>query len=253
MPPLPISSRISSWGKSCRTVSIGGGTKPASGALPPTELPIPALSRHSGQIPCGASAASGFWQPGHNRCVSMTLYLFLKQWQPKVTGRILPEKSSGRSARQDLQQVSQFAFDFFRRGDGARDFLAQDLAITLTQAVDGGFEGAFGQAELSGQKSIRLGVMFADQAGFEGFEEIGLAFGAAFGGEPLEHGFQQREGPAALKDLIGRGGVGRFLPVARLGGVELQGHEPGGPAALLGMGSIPLVGEEIPEGSEQKR
>ena len=148
--------------------------------------------------------------------------------------------------------MSQFAFDFFRRGDGARDFLPQDLAITLTQTVDGGFEGAFVQAELSGQKSIRLGVMFADQAGFEGFEEIGLAFGAAFGGEPLEHGFQQREGPAALKDLIGRGRVGRFLPVARLGGVELQGHEPGGPAALLGVGSIPLVGEKIPEGGEQK-
>src|ERR1039457_176108 len=76
MPPRPMSSRISSWGKSLAMVSTGGGTNPLS---PPPSLPEavpkPAFIRHSGQIPCGASAASGFPQLGHVRVVSINVFL----------------------------------------------------------------------------------------------------------------------------------------------------------------------------------
>jgi hypothetical protein len=76
MPPLPISSRTSSWGKSLAMASTVGGTKLPS--LPPSvpgAVPKPAFIRHSGQIPCGASAASGFLQLEHIRIVSINVFL----------------------------------------------------------------------------------------------------------------------------------------------------------------------------------
>src|ERR1017187_1407225 len=80
MPPLPISSRISSWGNTLAMASTGGGTKLA---FPPPSLPEavpkPAFIRHSGQIPFGESAPSAFPQLGHVRYVSITLYLAVSE------------------------------------------------------------------------------------------------------------------------------------------------------------------------------
>src|SRR6266496_4813789 len=81
MPPLPMSSRISSWGKSFLSSSTGGGTK--LDALPglPGSVPVlkPDLIRHSGHNPSGTLGGKVFWQLGQIRFVSInsvsTLYL----------------------------------------------------------------------------------------------------------------------------------------------------------------------------------
>src|ERR1035437_6809855 len=74
MPPLPMSSRISSCGKSLASSSTVGGMK--GGRLAPADsTPVgkPDLMRHSGQRPSGTSGASGFWQLGQMRSVSIMI------------------------------------------------------------------------------------------------------------------------------------------------------------------------------------
>src|SRR5664279_5591444 len=149
MPPRPISSRTSSWGKSLAMASTGGGTKPA---FPPPSLPEavpkPAFIRHSGQIPCGASAASDFPQLGHVRVVSITVYLPVSEGS---AGAMLQEKAwcvvRGAcywSTREHGEQVVHFLIHLAGISDGVGDFLPQQLAVTLAQAVDRHFDGALG-------------------------------------------------------------------------------------------------------------
>src|SRR5437867_843832 len=76
MPPLPMSSMISSCGKSLRISSTGGASNLEPPApVVPGSVPVtnPDLIRHSGQRPNGTSAANGLWQLGQVRSASITL------------------------------------------------------------------------------------------------------------------------------------------------------------------------------------
>jgi len=82
MPPRPMNSSTSSWGKNCASCSTVGGTKDLPRASPRAEsvvampistpLPSPAFMRHSGQSPWGAPAGTGRRQAGQIDSASIT-------------------------------------------------------------------------------------------------------------------------------------------------------------------------------------
>src|SRR5436309_5476633 len=55
--------------------------------------------------------------------------------------------ASFRLSREDVQQIPQLALHLVRCADGVGDFFAQQLAVALTQALDGFASGGFGQAQ----------------------------------------------------------------------------------------------------------
>src|SRR4051812_12353054 len=72
MPPIPIISRMSSCGKSFASSAGIGGSKPGprlEGVTTAVLVSKPAFIRHSGQMPCGASAGSAFPHPEHTLAV----------------------------------------------------------------------------------------------------------------------------------------------------------------------------------------
>ena len=51
------------------------------------------------------------------------------------------------SSVQHFSHVANLLFHLLRGGDCLRDFLVQNLAVTLTQALHGGFDGGFGRSQ----------------------------------------------------------------------------------------------------------
>src|SRR5262245_24560698 len=100
MPPLPISSRISSCGNNGCSSAMAGTLTPAERAVPgPVPVLNPDLIRHSGHRPIGASALRVLPQLGQVAFVTVVLHLLLRKPLAKVVARW--------SCRQDSKQMAQ--------------------------------------------------------------------------------------------------------------------------------------------------
>lgn len=69
-------------------------------------------------------------------------------------------------ARQNPNKVPEFIVDFGWGTDGLGDVLAEELAESFPQAVDGNLDGTFAHSEVA--RGVRLveGVGVADEPGF---------------------------------------------------------------------------------------
>src|SRR5688500_6040765 len=88
MPPRPISSRISSWGKRGASSSGVGGTKAEAFGLVESSVGKPAFNRHSWHKPVGALGARVFPQLGQRGVVFIFFYPLLLETRTKVTGNV---------------------------------------------------------------------------------------------------------------------------------------------------------------------
>ena len=65
-------------------------------------------------------------------------------------GAVRVESNYGLYARENFKEVSHFCFHFTGRIHRVGDFSAQQLAVTLAEAVDGHADRALGQVERHG-------------------------------------------------------------------------------------------------------
>src|SRR3954471_9708372 len=163
MPPWPRSSRISSCGKCCARSEGGGGGK----SLGPLDavgsgcVSSPALRRHCGQRPCGASEASFVPQP------AQTFSAFI--YVPTCYRRENWERLHSLIAKGG-EEVANLLLDLGRAGDGLGDFCAEHLAVAFAQAVHGYLEGRLSGAEGPGHFGIGRAVALAGKEHFHLFE-----------------------------------------------------------------------------------
>src|SRR5579871_3180878 len=194
MPPRPISSMISSWGKSLASSSTVGGVNAGRGDAPvsdSTPLGKPALSKHSGHRPIGAPTASGRWQLGQTRFESILAFQpVLRKRGGKVT-EVYTENCVGRNdgicggdqllpSRQNAKQMAEFFLHIFPFGHGLRNLGAQQLAVAFAETVHGGFDRALVGLELCGQFSVGLALAAANERGFQRRKQRGLSFALMF-------------------------------------------------------------------------
>jgi hypothetical protein len=111
--------------------------------------------------------------------------------------------------------VTHFFIHLGGVGDRVGDFLAQQLAIALTQAVHGHFDGPFGHAELRGQFGVGLRLPVSHQARFERVEHLACARREMLVAQRTQDLIQQRQRPAPFEALLGCQRVRWFLAVAR--------------------------------------
>ena len=80
-----------------------------------------------------------------------------------VRGYVIRENAL---ARENGEEVVHFAVHLVGRGDGVGDFVAEQLAIALAEAVDSDLDRAIGHGELRGKGGVRLSLAVADEARF---------------------------------------------------------------------------------------
>src|ERR1039457_2589219 len=140
MPPLPMSSRISSWGNSGPSFSTGGGTKsrrvaPVAVSAPgATPDPSPTLMRHSGHQPPGALASIAFPQVGHLCSVPILSLSILTLANQGGMLRVAREKFSW-GAGQDAKKVAQFIIHVSGGTHGVGNLRLEPFPVAFSQAM----------------------------------------------------------------------------------------------------------------------
>ena len=136
-----------------------------------------------------------------------------------------------------------------RSADGGGDFRAEELAVTLAEAVNPAFEGALRDAELGGQHGVG-DVGLADEVNLELVKVVQPAVTDKVLTKVVDDPVEDGTGPAALEDALRRLAVGGLAKIAVLGIVERKRKFPA-TAAERG-GPIMFVGEKEPHGIHQK-
>lgn len=138
--------------------------------------------------------------------------------------------------------MAEFGVDVFGAGNGLGDLFAEELAVTLAEAVEGDAHGGFGEAELGGEIGVRGVGGAAGQAGEQRVEVIGAG---VFGAEACGDGVEEGEGPGAVEGRVGGGIGGR--KTGQL--IERSGETF---VTTGGAGVVAEVGEIVVEGAEEK-
>lgn len=151
--------------------------------------------------------------------------------------------------------MGEFFFGLGWVTEGLGDLGAEEFAEAFAEAVDGDFEGAFGDAEAAGGFSLGGGRVIAGEPGFEGFEVVGFVFGFEFLFEREEGAAHDFKGPFAIEVAVGRdsGGVGD-LERFSFGGVVaglVEGFGGDATTAFLALGTLAVFGEEMFECAEE--
>ena len=151
--------------------------------------------------------------------------------------------------------MGEFFFGLGWVTEGLGDLGAEEFAEAFAEAVDGDFEGAFGDAEAAGAFSLGGGRVIAGEPGFKGFEVVGFVFGFEFLFEREQGAAHDFKGPFAIEVAVGRDGVGvGDLERFSFGGVVaglVQGFGGDATAAFLALGALAMFGEEMFERAEK--
>src|SRR5205814_10240562 len=147
--------------------------------------------------------------------------------------------------------MAELLFDFRRRADGSSDFFADESAMALSQAMEGGLNGALGRAQARGNLGIAGVVRRSGQERLQLFVGRGLAGSGAFLAEPGQRLIEQCKRPATLEELVRGGFVHRLQVIAFFGRLRVEGNERLTAAAFECGGFVVFVGEEVLEGAEQ--
>ncbi len=141
--------------------------------------------------------------------------------------------------------MAELGVDVFGAGDGLGDFIAQQGAEAVAEAVERHPERRLGEAEPGGKFRVwQIGGAAAGEGGEEEVERLGAAGGSLFGAQPVGNRPEEREGPGTVEGVVG-GGFGR---VGERGVVErrLKSY-----VATRGVGVVAEVGEVVVEGGEE--
>ena len=117
----------------------------------------------------------------------------------------------------------------------------QQLAIFLSQSVNGNFQRSFGRAELLGEQRQSRLLALPGQKRLEGFKLSQLAGRHVLLPQPGERPLQEGQGPAALEDALGRPSVGRLMPITAFALFKIERQHRPPAAALLRRGLIALL------------
>ena len=147
--------------------------------------------------------------------------------------------------------MAEFGVDVGVAGDGVGDFVAEELAVALTEAVEGDADGGFGHVQFCSEIGMRDVGAAAGEAGAEGVEEGGAVGGGVFVAETGGNAGEEGEGPGAVEGAvgreIGRGGLGE----GGFGGLCVERGEEMG-TAFFGAGVVAEIGEVVVETAEEK-
>src|ERR1043166_10318631 len=97
------------------------------------------------------------------------------------------------------KQMPDFFVNLGRTRNGVGDFLAQELPVTLAQPVHGHFHGAFGRAELTGNRGVGNFALVGSEKRFQRGELLRVALGF----QSCEYSIEQRDGPLTVEQLVG--------------------------------------------------
>src|ERR1041384_4932086 len=109
MPPRPISSRISSWGKNEASSAGVGGMKPLEGAAPPADgdsVPRPTFRKHSGQRPRTALSPIGLPQCSQILPVAITAIHLLPREKVRKVPKYFQEPARARKRHRSSSSTS---------------------------------------------------------------------------------------------------------------------------------------------------
>ena len=76
--------------------------------------------------------------------------------------------------------MSEFVVDVGLAGDGVGDFVAEELAVALTEAVKRNADGGLAQVKFCGEFGVRGVGAASGEVGAEGVEESGAVGGDVF-------------------------------------------------------------------------
>src|SRR6185503_232039 len=134
MPPWPMSSRMSSWGKWRASSEGAGGTKFARtvATVVSTRVSSPCLRRHWGQRPWGASAVSAAPQPLQTLMVSIVCLSFVghrlqKDLLVEVTRKVTAQVQSSKVQSSKQAPVFKAPKTGDRRGRSSVGALSMEL------------------------------------------------------------------------------------------------------------------------------
>ena len=153
---------------------------------------------------------------------------------------------------EDGHEVLQLFGGVFVVGEGLSNFCFEGFTVAFAETVDGYFDGAFGFVEALGDGAVGSAVGFAHEGRFKCVEKIAFAQAFIFFTEPDDDGVEQGDCPLPFEDSLGGEGVAELGGMAILGGGEIEGDGGMTAAALLGLASMPFVGQEMLEGREQE-
>src|SRR5688572_5907470 len=157
---------------------------------------------------------------------------------------------SRRAGAERLDQRSELFLHLGLPVDGLGDLAPQRRAEGSPQAVGGDLDRALALPEALAQAAERLAGL-ADERWLQAEEQLAPAAGRPVRFDALESALEHRQRPVALEGALGRELVGRLEPQALVRRLELQRERRAACPALLGLGAVPLVGEEVLQGAEQ--
>ncbi len=156
-----------------------------------------------------------------------------------------------RSAGEGGEEVAEFVVDVGVAGDGVGDFVAEELAVALTEAVQGDADGGFAHGKSGGEFGVGSVGAAAGEVGAEGVEERGAFGGGVFVAQTARDGGEERERPSAVEGAVGREIGGGRLGEGGFGGGGVERSEEVG-AAFFGAGVIAEVGEVVIKTAEEE-
>src|SRR5262249_36522370 len=129
------------------------------------------------------------------------LYPSQKRQPRKVTGAVSFSRGQGGEQGADL------VVDVFRVVERPADLLAEQLAVALAQAVDRDLARPLRQSQVRGRPGVAARLPLAEQEAAQPVEQRALAAGGVLLAETGQHPVEQRQGPAALEQVLRRLGV----------------------------------------------
>ncbi len=145
--------------------------------------------------------------------------------------------------RSRRHQITQFFVHVLFVVHGLGDFAANQFTIPLAEPMGGHLHRAFAHRQPIGD----LGVWrLASGKGWLQFvEQRRLSTGSPFRPQACQDLLKKRQRPPTIKYLFRSHALHRLNPVAGFGGLGIQGEKGSAAAALLGVGAIPFVGQEV--------
>ena len=152
-----------------------------------------------------------------------------------------------------FQKVMQFFVHLGAVIHRVADLVFDDVAKAAAEPVNGYFDRAFVQVEVSCRIGLRNVLRVAGQPGFERFELVGLPCGLVFLRKSGEGAVEKGESPFAVEQALETGCVEvRQLQAGRSVGAGIDCLKGLAGAAFQAMSVIAHVGEEMFRRAEQK-